>query len=88
MTENCRKSCRLCHKLNTNDEPQQDDSNVNTDEDEEEEEEEEEEDERNDDRTGRKESKTINRHLGQLEKLEDIKGVIRSVNLQQGLSEV
>ena len=83
MTENCRKSCRLCHKLNTDDEPQQDDSNVNEDEDEEEEEEEEE-----DDRTGRKESKTINRHLGQLEKLEDIKGVIRSVNLQQGLSEV
>jgi hypothetical protein len=59
MTENCRKSCRLCHKLNTDDEPQQDDSNVNEDEDEEEEEEEEE-----DDRTGRKESKTINRHLG------------------------
>ena len=88
MTENCRKSCRLCHKLNTDDEPQQDDSNVNTDEDEEEEEEEEEEDEGNDDRTDRKESKTINRHLGQLDKLEDIKGVIRSVNLQQGLSEV
>ena len=86
MTENCRKSCRLCHKLNTDDEPQQDDSNVNTDEDEEEEDEE--EDEGNDDRTGRKESKTINRNLGQLEKLEDIKGVIRSVNLQQGLSEV
>jgi hypothetical protein len=62
MTENCRKSCRLCHKLNTDDDPQQDDSNVNTDEDEEEEEEE--DDDGNDDRTGRKESKTINRHLG------------------------
>ena len=51
MTENCRKSCRLCHKLNTDDEPQQDDSNVNTDE------EEEDEDEGNDDRIDRRESK-------------------------------
>lgn len=49
MTENCRKSCRLCHKLTTEQPPQKDDSGDNNDDEDTEEEEE--------DRSGRTASK-------------------------------